>query len=196
MILKHNITRMDIVSLSSTGIQRVHLKDPSPSTSLDHSTALDRDVKIETEKCMEQSPSANPSRWQEGITSVPRTVRGRQHLQLPPFKYLGLASPYTNFLLTPPDEAEIIKWNASCRDPLQIPTSTAIQRPTSVACEGTTPETPHVHEFIPGNVTISPTPQGTMAEGDSGHNNSSSDSDNSRSTWIEEAVKIASKLGE
>lgn len=185
---------MDIVGLSSTGIQRVHLKDPSLSDSLDDSTAPDRDVKGGTEKCMERPPSTDPSRWQEGITSVPRTIRGRQHLQLPPFKSLGLVLPYTNFLLTPPDEAEIIRWNASCRDPLQIPTSTSIQRPTSVASEGTTPETPHVHEFIPGNVTISPTPQGTMAEGGSSHGNSS-DSDNSRSTWIEEAVKIASKLG-
>lgn len=195
MILKHNITRMDIVSLSSKGIQRVHLKDPSRSDSLDDSTLLARDVKLGTEKCMERLPSTDPSRWQEGITSDPCSVRGRQHLQLPPFKSLGLSSPYTSFLLTPPDETEIIKWNASCRDPLQIPTSTSIQRPTSVASEGTTPETPHVHEFIPGNVTFSTTPQGTMAEGGSSHGNSSSDSDNSRSTWIEEAVKVASKLG-
>lgn len=195
MILKHNITRMDIVGLSSTGIQRVDVKDRLPSESLGDRAALDRDVKPETEKCMERPPSTDPSRWQEGITSVPRTIRLRQHLQLPPFRSLGLASPYANFLLTPPDEAEIINWNASCRDPLQIPTSTSVQRPTSVASEGTTPETPHVHEFIPDNVTNSPTPDGTMAEGGSGHDNSSSDSDSSRSTWIEEAVKIASKPG-
>ena len=195
MILKHNITRMDIVSFSSKGIQRVHVKDRLPSESLDDWPALDRDVKLETEKCRERPPSTDPLRWQEGITSVPRTIRVRQHLQLPPFRSLGLASPYTNFLLTPPDEAEIIKWNASCRDPLQIPTSTSVQRPTSVASEGTTPETPHVHEFIAGNVIISPTSQGTMAEGGSGNDNSSSGSDSSRSTWIEEAVKIASKPG-
>lgn len=186
---------MDIVSLSSKGIQRVHLRDSLPSDSLDDSTALDRDVKLGTEKFMERPASTDPSRWQEGITSVPRIIRGRQHLQLPPFKSLGLASPYTSFLLTPPDETEIIRWNASCRDPLQIPTSTSVQHPTSVASEGTTPETPNVHEFIPGNVTISPTPQGTMAEGGSSNGNNNSDSDNSRSTWIEEAVKIASKLG-
>lgn len=185
---------MDIVGLSSTGIQRVDVKDRLPSESLDDWAALDRDVKPETGKCMERLPSTDPSRWQEEITSVPRTIRVRQHLQLPPFRSLGLASPYTNFLLTPPDEAEIIQWNASCRNPLQIPTSTSVQRPTSVASEGTTPETPHVHEFIP-NVTNSPTPDGTMAEGGSGHDNSSSDSDSSRSTWIEEAVKIASKPG-
>lgn len=186
---------MDIVSLSSTGIQRVHVKDPLPSESLDDWAALDGDAKLETEKCMEPPSSTDPSRWQERITSVPRTIRVRQHLQLPPFRSLGLASPYTKFLLTPPDEAEITKWNASCRDPLQIPTSTSVQRLSSVASEGTTPETPHVHEFIPGNVINSPTPEGTMAEGGSGHDNSSSDSDNSRSAWIEEAVKIASKPG-
>lgn len=186
---------MDIVSLSSKGIQRLHVKDRVPSESLDDWAARDRDAKLETEKSMERPPSTDPSRWQAGITSVPRTIRVRQHLQLPPFRSLGLASPYTNFLLTPPDETEIIKWNASCRDPLQIPTNTSVQRQSSVASEGTTPETPHVHEFIPGNVINSPTPQGTMAEGGSANDNSSSDSDSSRSAWIEEAVKIASKPG-
>ena len=195
MILKHNITRMDIFSFSSTGNQRVYVKDRLPSESLDDWAALHRDVKLETEKCTERPPSTDPSRWQEGITSVPRTIRVRQHLQLPPFKSLGLASPYTNFLLTPPDEAEIIKWNASCQDPLHIPTSTSVQRPTSLASEGTTPEPSNIHEFMPDNVTNSPTPQSTMATGGSGHGNSSSDSDSSRSTWIEEAVKIASKPG-
>lgn len=155
---------------------------------------------------MDESSSSEALRWQDRpssapvgvamgvsqLSSLPRNSKSRQNLQLPPFKSLGIVVPHPDFLLTPPYETDI-KWNASTHDSSKIPPTTPILRPISVTSEGTTPETPYVHEFISESTTNTSTTmqapaQGTITEG------AGLEEDNvERSSWVEQAVEIACK---
>ncbi len=179
----------------------------SPSLSLTPTqTSEDSNLIFKSSNCMESFSSFHTLRCQDrrpasapvaGITStIPPMMKARQHLQLPPFNSLGIAAPFSNFLLTPPDENEIIKWNASSRDPLQIPSSTSVPPSNKFTSKGTTTKASHLDEFISGNVpNTSPPPetppQGRMAAGGT----SSGLGDSDRRTWVEETVDVASKPG-
>lgn len=118
----------------------------------------------------------------------------RQHLQLPPFKSLGIDMLHPDYLLTPPDEIDFIRWDLSPENQSNITTSTSHPCAIKRSSEGATPDTPVVREFVsegdPSTPTPSQTPvQGAMAGTGSGFENVSSGS----SVWLEQAVEIASK---
>lgn len=117
-----------------------------------------------------------------------RYSKARSHLQLPPFRSLGIDKPHPDYLLTPPDEVDLIKFNQSPQNPSCMPTSTPQSFAATRSSEGTTPETPVVREFVSDSDTNTPT-QGAMAGTGSGLEDISS----GRSTWLEQAVEIASK---
>ncbi|MCJ1269430.1 hypothetical protein MMC22_009322 [Lobaria immixta] len=176
-------------SQSESAVNQAHREgdvDDAPGTSMDKpspSGALG----------WQDRPSSAPVVGATGVSqfsSPPRDSKARQNLQLPPFRSLGIVVPHPDFLLTPPYETDI-KWNASFQDPSEISSSTQILRPTSVTSEGTTPQTPHVHEFISKSTNNTPTPtqapeQGTMSE-EAGQDENNIE----RPSWLEQAVESA-----
>lgn len=125
-------------------------------------------------------------------SSLPRNSKARQILQLPPFRSLGIVVPHSDFLLTPPYETDL-NWNPSSQDPSHIPSTTPILRPTNVTSEGTTPETPHVHEFISEDTTNAPPPTQTPAQGAMTKTAGLDEENVERSSWLEQAVGITGK---
>lgn len=140
-------------------------------------------------------PSSAPVAGATGISLCPlaRDNKARQHLQLPPFKALGIVVPHPDFLLTPPYETDV-KWNASSQGPSELPPTTPILRPTSDTSEGTTPETSHVHEFISERTINTPASTHTNTPGAMTEEiGRDEENNNDRSSWLEQAVDIAGK---
>lgn len=205
MLPTQTVTRMN-VELSSMNRETVP-QDYSPSESAVNESHWTGDINGAPRMSLDKPSRSEALRWQDGRPSsapvagatgisqsrpLPRNSKARQNLHLPPFKSLGIVVPHPDFLLTPPYETDI-KWNAASQDPAELPPTTPILHPTSVTSEGTTPETPHVHEFISETTTststITQTPaQGAMTE------EAGLDEDNvERSSWLEQTVDVACK---
>lgn len=186
-------------------------RDSPCSASQKNQTVLDEDWDCRAEFSMNKRRSlVKTVRWQDHLSNtasiaveaakvlearpspVSRNVKARQHLQLPTFKSLGIAVPHPDFLLTPPDEVDLM-WSTSFHDPAMTTKNTPILRPTSVASEGTIPDTPHVHEFMSDSSANTPLPSQAQTPGDAG--TGSADASNERSAWLEQAIEIASKRG-
>lgn len=194
MLRRQNVTRMnvDLYSQSESEVNQPHGKGEIINRA--RGTCLDEPSRREASR-WEDRPSSAPVAGAMTIAqsdSLARNSKARQNLQLPPFRSLGIVVPHADFLLTPPYETDI-KWNASSHDPLEKRPTTPILRPTSVTSEGTTPETPQVHEFISESTshtyTLTQTrAQNTMTE------EASLDEDNvESSSWLEQAIETACK---
>lgn len=206
MFQREKVTRMNVELLSMN--RETVPPDYSQSESAVNQAHWEGDIDDAPGTCMDKPSPSGALGWQDrpssapvagatGVSrfsSVPGDSKARQNLQLPPFRSLGIVVPHPDFLLTPPYETDI-KWNASFQDPSKIPPSTPIFRRTSVTSEGTTPDTPHVYEFISRGTTNSLTPtqgseQGTMSE-EAGQDENNIESP----SWLEQAVEIACKPG-
>lgn len=144
------------------------------------------------------------------VLSSSRNLKSRQHLQLPPFKSLGIAAPHPDVLLTPPDEHDSIRWSNSSQYSALFPASSPCQHPRNRASEGTTPETPLVSEFM--SATTAEAPQSSRAtdfrsselmnpQPDEGVQNLSApnthgDNNDERSAWLKGAVRVTCMLNE
>lgn len=144
------------------------------------------------------------------VLSSPRNMKTRQHLQLPPFKSLGIAAPHPDVLLTPPDECDSIRWSNSSQYSALFPSSSPCQHPRILASEGTTPETPLVSEFM--SATTAEAPQSSQAtefqasepmdaQPDEGVQNISApdthgDNNDERSAWLKGAIRVTCMLNE
>ena len=207
MLQRQNVTRMN-VELSSINRDTVP-QDYSQLKSALYQAPWKGDIDCARSTCADKtSPGEVSLRWHDRPSSAPvagatgisqsnllsRNSKSLKNMQLPPIKSLVIVLPQSEFLLTPPYETDI-KWNASCQDPSELPPTTPIFRPTGATSEGTTPETPQVHEFISESTTNTPNLaqapiQGTMTEG------AGLEEDKIENlSWFEQAVEIAGKPG-
>ena len=146
------------------------------------------------------SPAVSPSRM----------MKTRQHLQLPPFKSLGIAAPHPDVLLTPPDEHDTICWTDPFQKLPHIPTSSPCSHLMRIASEGTTPETPLVSEFVSAagaetpkssqptasQVPVPMTSQGGEGLQDLPASNTQSDNSQGRTTWLADAVEVTCRTNQ
>lgn len=144
-----------------------------------------------------------------GSPAVPsvRNVKIRQHLQLPPFRSLGIAAPHPDVLLTPPDEQALLFWDSSEQRSFYLPNSLPSRHPIGMTSEGTTPETPLLSEFISAAEPEAPTASqptashpsavgtGAVLEGvgESSTTNIRSNTTDEGSVWIRGALEVVGK---
>ena len=202
-LLEQKSANMSIGSSLSDG--RSDIRDCPQSEFTNDQVAMKEGVGMDRDTGRDQT-----SRWQNPLSKLAnikaagvhelesvlnaRNSKTRSHLQLPPFKSLGIDIPHPEYLLTPPDEVDLVKFNLSPRNPLCLPTGPSQPFGTARSSEGTTPDTPVVHEFVSESDTNTPTPtQGPVRGAMAGTGSGLDDISGGRSIWLEQAVKIASK---
>ena len=133
--------------------------------------------------------------------SVPSNVKPRQQLRLPSFKSLGIATPYPDALLTPPDEASLIHWKPPTLGMSDPPTSQPSRELVGMDSRVAMPEAPTFSGSVPEGNTSAPSsaaapPLITVHKDEKGDGGSTSSSDEAPETpsWIERATQVVGRL--
>ena len=210
-LLDRNVAVMDV----GHSLERMDLDAQGSSLSVDAECSAHIKHEVESEQqlgCLDLR--SKKSIWQKSSLSrqtekpkgthrslsVPSKLKSRQHLRLSSFKTLGIA-PYTDALLTPPDEASLIHWNHPSSDMSVPPSSQPAQGLTGIVSQATLPQAPVFSGSISeqqSNASTTASAVPTIAvrtdDKDGGGSPSSGDEAPTTPSWIESGTNAIGTL--